>query len=178
MQLLQSHLICHLLFAFPQIPCCSLFAKYIVSRYILSGLDVHWIVSRYILSGFECALIGCLLQLMLNWLVGWLDGCRPRKCTFHEFEIRNKMVKATAADDKSSGVNTIKSPQSNPDLSNGQLKIHLLRREMILRPIFSEHYWEVYTSWDHKLWFTTPTQDPERIFHLIYMRYYRLKVTC
>ena len=66
---------------------------------------------------------------LIGSLIGWLVGCPPRKCTFHEFEIRNKMVKATAADDNSPGVNTIKSPQSNPDLSNGQLKIHLLRRE-------------------------------------------------
>ena len=62
-----------------------------------------------------------LLPLLLHWLhpslVGWGMGwSKPEKMHFSDFE--GTMVKA-ANDDRR--VNTIKSPQSNPDISNGQI---------------------------------------------------------
>ena len=47
------------------------------------------------------------------WVGGWMPT--PRKCTF---QISYKMVKAADDDPR---VSTIKSPQSNPDISNGQI---------------------------------------------------------
>ena len=74
--------------------------KSIVSRYIVHYRpNVQW--SRACCHS-NSRLVGC-----------WMPT--PRKCTF---QISNKIVKAADGDPR---VNTIKSPQSNPDISNGQI---------------------------------------------------------
>ena len=60
-------------------------------------------------------LVAAHAPMTFDWLVGLLVANPPRKCTF---QISYKMVKAADDDPR---VSTIKSPQSNPDISNGQI---------------------------------------------------------
>ena len=149
MQLLQSHLICPLLFAFPQIPCCSLFGKYIVSRYILSG--------------FECALIGCLLQLMLNWLVGWMDADQEN-ALFTNLRFATKWWKPLLQMTRVQG--------------STQSKVHraILTFQMVnWKSIFwgGKWFWGQYFQSTLEtfilLGITTPTQHPERSIFFIWL---------
>ena len=138
--------------------CCTIFGKLIsptyrcnVFRYmiiiflfviiflIFIFVNLYFsIVSSYIFIQVKMCIdrlpVAVDAQLIASSLFGWLVDLfkTAKKMHFSKFWDSQQNGKSNSADPR---VNTIKSPQSNPDISNGQLKTHLLRR------FWGEYFW-------------------------------------
>ena len=138
--------------------CCTIFGKLIsptyrcnVFRYmiiiflfviiflIFIFVNLYFsIVSSYIFIQVKMCIdrlpVAIDAQLIASSLFGWLVDLfkTAKKMHFSKFWDSQQNGKSNSADPR---VNTIKSPQSNPDISNGQLKTHLLRR------FWGEYFW-------------------------------------
>ena len=155
MQLLQSHLICHL---------CLHSIKFLVAASLPNTLFPD------ISSGLECALICCLLQLMLNWLhpslVGWLDADQEN-ALFTNLRFATKWWKPLLQMTTVQGSTQSKVHRAILTFQMVNWKSIFWGGKMILGPIFSEHYWDIYTSWGHDL---NSGSWVKHIFHFIIMR--------